>query len=69
MITVISPAKSLDFCNQSLTKQSTIPDFLNDSEQLIGTLRKVSRARLGDLMGISPKLAELNYHDVTVRTK
>jgi cytoplasmic iron level regulating protein YaaA (DUF328/UPF0246 family) len=61
MITVISPAKTLDFDEQKLTRKKTTPDFLEHSEELIGQLKKAPAAKLGELMGISPKLAELNY--------
>jgi len=60
MISVISPAKSLDFCQQELTEKYTTPDFLSDSKTLISQLKKLSKEEVGELMGISPKLAELN---------
>ena len=60
MIVVISPAKTLDFNPQSLTKKSTQPDFLDDSQELITKLAKMSKSQVGKLMGISEKLATLN---------
>lgn len=60
MITLISPAKTLDFDAQCLTKKHTTPDFLEDSEQLIAKLSKTTKPALKKLMGISDKLAELN---------
>ncbi len=60
MLMVISPAKTLDFETPPHTKKSSIPDFLEQSAQLVTTMRKQSPVQLGKLMGISPKLAELN---------
>ncbi|MEM7384035.1 MAG: peroxide stress protein YaaA [Verrucomicrobiota bacterium] len=61
MITVLSPAKTLDYGPQNLTTKSTTPDFLDDSSELIGVARKLSKSQLSDLMGISEKLADLNH--------
>ncbi len=61
MLAVISPAKTLDFEKQCLTRKHTEPDFLEESEVLIGSLRKLTRPKLAKLMSISPKLADLNY--------
>ena len=60
MITVISPAKTLDFETPSCTNTFTEPDFLKESKQLIGILKKHSEEDLSTLMSISPKLAEEN---------
>ena len=60
MLTVISPAKALDFDTKPTTKKHSMPSFLDKSEQLITTLWKKSPANLSKLMGISDKLAELN---------
>jgi len=60
MLAVISPAKTLDFGEQKLTKKHSIPDFLDDSQLLIDKLAKISRSELAALMGLSDKLAELN---------
>ena len=66
MLIVISPAKTLDFETPPKVPTFTIPDFLDDSAELIDELRTYEPYRLGDLMGISPKLADLNsnrYHN------
>lgn len=60
MLTVISPAKTLDFETPPHTKKNSQPPFLEQSEQLVVTMRKQSAKKLSKLMGISPKLAELN---------
>ena len=60
MLVVISPAKTLDFENPSPIQDYTQPDFLDDSAELIDTLKKLEPDRIGALMSISPKLALLN---------
>ncbi len=65
MLIVISPAKTLDFETPPKVASFTIPDFLDDSAELIDNLREFEPYKLGELMGISPKLAQLNsnrYH-------
>ncbi len=66
MLIVISPAKTLDFETPPGVPTFTMPEFLDDSAELIDELRSYEPYRLGDLMGISPKLADLNsnrYHN------
>ena len=66
MLIVISPAKTLDFETPPKVPTFTIPDFLDESADLIDELRGFEPDRLSDLMGISPKLAQLNsnrYHN------
>ncbi|MDQ2821265.1 MAG: peroxide stress protein YaaA [Pseudomonadota bacterium] len=60
MLIVISPAKTLDLDTPPTTKLHSTPDFLDRSGQLIDVLRKRSPAQIGELMGISDKLAALN---------
>jgi cytoplasmic iron level regulating protein YaaA (DUF328/UPF0246 family) len=60
MISVISPAKTLDFEEQRITKKHSDSDFLEESQLLINKLAKLSRSKLKALMGISDSLAELN---------
>lgn len=60
MLTVISPAKTLDFDTPPATDKATVPDQLNRSKELVTELRKQSAKDLSRLMGISDKLAELN---------
>lgn len=61
MLILISPAKTLDFESATPNVKTTEPAFLSDSSQLIETLRKVSPAKISELMSISDQLAELNY--------
>ena len=60
MIVVISPAKTLDFEPQKLVKKHTSSNFLDDSQELIDRLSKMSKSQVGKLMGISDRLAQLN---------
>ena len=65
MLIVISPAKTLDFETPPKVPTFTMPDFLDDSAELIDELREFEPYQLSDLMGISSKLADLNsnrYH-------
>ncbi|WP_020530778.1 peroxide stress protein YaaA [Flexithrix dorotheae] len=61
MLILISPAKTLDFTANNLTDTSSQPVFQEESEILIKKLRTFSRKKIGELMNISPQLAELNY--------
>lgn len=61
MLIVISPAKTLDFETPATIKKATEPDFLSRSADLIDDIRELSPDDLSNLMGISPKLAELNH--------
>lgn len=61
MLIVISPAKTLDFESPVKTKSKTIPDFLDDSQELIEQLRELSPADISDLMGVSEKIGALNF--------
>jgi cytoplasmic iron level regulating protein YaaA (DUF328/UPF0246 family) len=60
MLTVISPAKTLDFATPPTTKKHTCPIFLDHSSELVQLIKKHSPGKLGTLMKVSDKLAELN---------
>ncbi|MHB0776908.1 peroxide stress protein YaaA [Halomonas sp. WWR20] len=60
MLSIISPAKTLDFETPATTATYTQPDYLEKSAQLIDILRYYSPQRLSEMMGISDKLAGLN---------
>lgn len=62
MITIISPAKSLDFEREPLTSKYTMPEFLDDTFLLIDILKEYSPEDISSLMKISPKLGELNFY-------
>ncbi|WP_445156660.1 peroxide stress protein YaaA [Halomonas sp. E14] len=60
MLSVISPAKTLDFETPSTTTVHTQPDFLERSRDLIEILKGYTPPQLSELMSISDKLAGLN---------
>jgi len=62
MLIVVSPAKTLDFTQTTVPAKVTMPDFLADSKKLIKQLRAYTQAEIAKLMGLSSKLAELNYN-------
>ena len=60
MLIVISPAKTLDFDTPPTTQKSSQSPFLEESEELIASLKKRNASELQTLMSISEKLAILN---------
>ncbi len=62
MLTVISPATTLDFDSPLATDDFSQPDFLKESRQLIKELRELSPEDISSLMKISPALGELNHN-------
>ncbi|MCM8595084.1 peroxide stress protein YaaA [Accumulibacter sp.] len=60
MIIVLSPAKTLDYLTPPTIADCTEPVFLDDAEELIGILRRLSPAEVASLMQISDPLATLN---------
>jgi len=66
MLTLLSPAKTLDFDTPPTTQKSTQADFLDHSAELVDVLKPYSPDDIGTLMKLSPALSELNvqrYHD------
>ncbi len=59
MLIVLAPAKTLDFEKQNLTRRSSTPALLEDSETLINCLRRFSPKQLSKLMKISGELAQV----------
>ncbi|GMA38122.1 peroxide stress protein YaaA [Mobilicoccus caccae] len=60
MLTLLSPAKSLDLDSKPPTKTHTQPRLLAEAEQLVEVMRGKSPEELSELMGISEELAQLN---------
>jgi len=60
MLSVISPAKSLDFESLPTTQEYSQPEYLDASQQLIDQLKAYSPQELSELMKISDQLATLN---------
>ncbi len=66
VLTLVSPAKSLDFESKLKTRKFSEPRFAAESADLIEVLRTKTPGDIADLMSLSPELAELNverYHD------
>ena len=61
MLTVLSPAKSLDFDSRPATGKFSQATLAEDTDTLVEVMRDKSPAELQQLMGISPALAELNH--------
>lgn len=60
MLTLISPAKTLDLSTSTLPLQSQ-PDFKDQTKELVSVMRKKNVQDLMDLMHISENLAVLNH--------
>jgi uncharacterized protein len=61
MLILLSPAKNMNFDEALAGLAATKPEFLKEARELAAAARELSPARLGKLMDISPKLAELNH--------
>ena len=61
MLTVISPAKKLDFTSAVSSAAHTQPALLKHSQELLEGLKKLSPQDVCRLMGLSDKLGALNY--------
>ena len=61
MLIVISPAKTLDYESPPVTSKRSTPDFIDQSALLVERLRELTPPDIEKLMGISQKLAGLNF--------
>jgi len=61
MLTVISPAKTLDYDSPPTTRKKSRAQFLDRSATLVEQARKLSPEDIRDLMGVSEKIADLNH--------
>ncbi|MGJ8654191.1 MAG: peroxide stress protein YaaA [Opitutaceae bacterium] len=61
MLTLLSPAKSLDYQSPLLIGRSTQPRMKADTAALIDQVKDLSAQEIGGLMSISKKLASLNH--------
>ena len=61
MISVVSPAKTLDYESKVPFKDFSISEHLLDSNSLMKRLKLLEAEDLSSLMGISDKLASLNF--------
>lgn len=68
VLTLLSPAKTLDLDSRLPTRRHTEPRLLEEAEELIEVMRTRSPEDVAELMDISAELAELNverYADFT----
>ena len=61
MLIVLSPAKALDVTTPAPCAGTASPALLEDAAQLAAQLQTYSPAQLAELMGLSDKLAQLNF--------
>ena len=61
MISVVSPAKTLDYESKVPFKDYSISEHLSDSKSLMKGLKLLEAEDLSSLMGLSDKLASLNF--------
>ena len=61
LVTIISPAKKLDYSPIEKNLDSTVPGLLAHSNELIKYLKSLNPQEVSSLMGLSDKLGALNY--------
>ncbi len=61
MLTLVSPAKKLDFTDLDRSLAHSQPVFEKDTRSLVRTARNLSRRKLQQLMNLSDSLSELNF--------
>ena len=61
MITIISPAKTLDYKSDTKIKTYTQPIFIDKSRILLNELRKLNPGDIESLMKVNHELAVLNF--------
>jgi uncharacterized protein len=61
VLTIISPAKTLDFETPQAIRKATQPEFLARAAQLVEDAQALSPEDIRTLMGVSANIAELNY--------
>ena len=61
MLTVISPAKTLDYETPPTSRRTTQPQYLDKAARLVDDARQLSPDDIRKLMGVSQNIAELNH--------
>ena len=61
MLTVLSPAKTLDYDTAPITQSSTVPRFMDQSALLVEDARGLNPDDIRSLMGVSEQIAHLNH--------
>ena len=68
MLTVISPAKKLDYTSAITTDSYSEPTLLEHSNELLEGLKTLSPQDVCALMGLSDTLGALNYERFSIPT-
>ena len=61
MLTVLSPAKTLDYETAPITQSATLPRFMDQSALLVEDARGLDPDGIRALMGVSEQIAHLNH--------
>ncbi len=61
MLTILSPAKRLDFSEIETGFEPTRPQYLTEAHKLVDRARELSKGEIKDLMNLSDDLADLNF--------
>ncbi|MEM9367507.1 MAG: peroxide stress protein YaaA [Planctomycetota bacterium] len=61
MLILLSPAKTLDFESAPKRKRTTVPRLMSQTADLVAELKALSQSDIASLMGVSDKLAQLNF--------
>ena len=61
MITLISPAKTLDYKNPAPSKKHSDAAMLSEAERLVQVMQKKSAKKIAALMSVNDQIAQLNY--------
>lgn len=61
MIIILSPAKILNFKEQTTTDKFTMPEFMTKAESLVKLMRDLSPSELSKLLDINTNLTQLNF--------
>lgn len=61
ILTIISPAKKLDYDQVLQPLEHSQPEFLDHASELLNDLKSLSPQEISSLMGLSDKLGALNY--------
>lgn len=62
MLSVVSPAKKLNFDNKQPGFERSVPVFQDKANELAGIAKKLTRANLRQMMKLSENLADLNFN-------
>ena len=61
MLITLSPAKTLNYEPQALTREFTTPRLLQHSQRIINDMQRLNADEIAGLMGVSDKIADLTY--------